>query len=551
MPFKRVFDEDKKEICPICNVVHRRLVHRFHETLEADVIFHIQTDFPTWKTADGICSRCYDEFEALTYHEYRASDESSENFKLKFLDFYIFPTAQRLNADAAYSGKGVTICFIDSGFYKHPDIAERILHIEDITNPSHDETYFETVHDNAWHGTMTSTVCSGNGTESKGVYKGLANNANLVLLKVQNDEGKITDDNIAKALQWVLKNKDAYNIRIVNLSLGGDLALPNDLSEINRLAELLFQNNVLVVSAVGNTADGKVLPPASSPHVIAVGGLDDQNKLEGEILLYHSTYGVTVDGYSKPEMVTNSIWVPAPILPNTPQAEKAKVLFHSLENEDYLHGIIENNKAILKEEHFNLFEGKEKLWKEVKQVIWREKFITPHYMHVDGTSFAAPLVTSVAAQMLEANPALTSQELRQILLQTSAPVPTFDISRQGFGRMQPKMAVYAVLNRDEFVITGENPIVDDTNGNLTFYVHQPKAKLSVSLVGSFNHWKKNEIILKPAKNDIWYVTLPKMKPGRHEYKFYVDGWYWVEDISNPWRVVDEYGGWNSVFEIKN
>ena len=78
---------------------------------------------------------------------------------------------------------------------------------------------------------------------------------------------------------------------------------------------------------------------------------------------------------------------------------------------------------------------------------YRKKFISPDYMHVDGTSFAAPIVSSVAAQMLEANPTLTAGEIRNILLQTAAPLATYDITRQGYGRLQPKVAVYAAMER--------------------------------------------------------------------------------------------------------
>ena len=37
-------------------------------------------------------------------------------------DFVILPTGLRLDADPRYTGKGITICFIDSGFSLHPDL---------------------------------------------------------------------------------------------------------------------------------------------------------------------------------------------------------------------------------------------------------------------------------------------------------------------------------------------------------------------------------------------------------------------------------------------
>jgi serine protease AprX len=108
-----------------------------------------------------------------------------EAFKQKHFDFYILPIATRLNADETFTGKGVTICFIDSGFYLHPDIKERVVKLIDITDESKTEDYFSAINENAWHGTMTSTVCAGNGKLSNGLYKGLAPAANLVLIKLR------------------------------------------------------------------------------------------------------------------------------------------------------------------------------------------------------------------------------------------------------------------------------------------------------------------------------------------------------------------------------
>jgi serine protease AprX len=553
---KKVITTDKDRVaadiyedCPICGLSHPHLIHNFNPSYEADIISAVKKSFPAWETKQGICGRCFDRFEAVTYHPYRAPKISVEAFKQKHFDFYILPIAARLNADETYTGKGVTICFIDSGFYPHPDIKDRIVKVFDITDENRHEDYFSETNENAWHGTMTSTVCAGNGKLSNGLYKGLAPAANLVLIKTQNDAGKITDENIAKALMWVKNNHKTYNIKIINLSLSGDAAEKSATSSINQLAEELFNEDVLIVAAVGNNINAEVLPPASSLHVVAVGGLDDQNKLDGDIILYHSSFGIMANGLSKPELISNAIWLPAPILPQTDVQKKATVLFQALENEDYMQAIIQNNAASLKDEHFNLFEGKEKIWKEVKMTIWKEKFITPDYMHVDGTSFAAPIVSSVAAQMLEANPLLTAIEIRDILLKTAMPLPTYDAAHQGYGRLQPKMAVYAVVDREDIHFTDDDPIINRENNSITFYIHLPFAETSVSLSVSFNNWKKNEILLKPAKNNIWYVHIPMLPNGRYEYKYLVDNQQWVEDLANPWRVIDNYGGWNNVFEI--
>src|SRR5207249_2697262 len=146
--------------------------------------------------------------------------------------------------------------------------------------------------DASWHGTMTSVVCAGDGYLSKGLYKGIASDAELILLKVQDHKGTIPTENIVKALTWVLKNHEEYKIRIVNISLGSDEILSYKESEVDKLAERLVEKGIVVVAAVGNDLNASVRPPANSLNVIAVGGVDDENTLEGSVnKLYHSSYG--------------------------------------------------------------------------------------------------------------------------------------------------------------------------------------------------------------------------------------------------------------------
>ena len=85
----------------------------------------------------------------------------------------------------------------------------------------------------------------------------------------------------------------------------------------------MVEKGIVVVAAVGNDEYGAIKPPANSPHVIAVGGVDDRNSLEGPTKLYHSTYGETVDKLMKPELLAHSIWIAAPILPETKEQQES------------------------------------------------------------------------------------------------------------------------------------------------------------------------------------------------------------------------------------
>ncbi|HMM35957.1 MAG TPA: S8 family serine peptidase, partial [Thermoanaerobaculia bacterium] len=73
--------------------------------------------------------------------------------------------------------------------------------------------------------------------------------------------------------------------------------------------------------------------------------------------------------------------------------------------------------------------------------------ISGAYKHVDGTSFAAPIVSSLAAQMLEANPDLGPHEVKSILVSTARRLPHVAADQQGWGVVEPADAVEEALAR--------------------------------------------------------------------------------------------------------
>jgi serine protease AprX len=89
----------------------------------------------------------------------------------------------------------------------------------------------------------------------------------------------------------------------------------------------------------------------------------------------------------------------------------------------------------------------------ISQRLQQEKVISPYYKHVDGTSFAAPIVCSIVAQMLEVNPYLMPQDIKEQLVLTAQQLPGFPLERQGYGVVQPTLAVEkAVRSRKEVLI---------------------------------------------------------------------------------------------------
>ena len=292
---------------------------------------------------------------------------------------------------------------------------------------------------------MTSVVAAGNGALSGGRFRGLAWESELCLVKVGSAH-RIVHDDIRRGIEWVLENRARYNIRVLNISCGGDYEESFLTDGLSRAADEAARAGIVVVAASGNAghhAQHPVLPPASAPSVIAVGGLDDGGAGEhsGQ---YHSSFGLTIDGLQKPEVIAPAMWVAAPILPGTPTAAQARLLslLDEARDEDLPRLLVQHAGV---EPDLDATAGREPyLVRQVVAAKWHDaKVISGHYKHVDGTSFAAPIVSSVVAQMLEANPRLKPYQCRRILMTTARGLPGIPLDRQGWGVVQPRAAVAA------------------------------------------------------------------------------------------------------------
>ncbi len=82
---------------------------------------------------------------------------------------------------------------------------------------------------------------------------------------------------------------------------------------------------------------------------------------------------------------------------------------------------------------------------------------------------------------------------------------------------------------------------------ISFVLFEPNAK-QVSLSGDFTKWACDAIPLKRRADGHWETTLA-LAPGRHEYKFIVDG-QWLPDPAAKEHVWNRHGSLNSVIEIR-
>jgi len=80
-----------------------------------------------------------------------------------------------------------------------------------------------------------------------------------------------------------------------------------------------------------------------------------------------------------------------------------------------------------------------------------------------------------------------------------------------------------------------------------FKLFAPVAK-RVTLAGSFNNWNTKALAARKDSQGNWQAKV-SLKPGRYEYKFFVDG-SWVNDPSCRACVSNAFGSQNCVLEIK-
>lgn len=406
----------------------------------------IRANAPDTQFIEAACPRCVKLFE-------RAKNQIISEAAVQKDGSHVLSTPLRLDADDRFTGKGVTIAFLDSGFYPHVDLTSphnRILAYHNLLTPNGDISSLFQPDVASWHGMMTSVVAAGNGVLSNGFYRGIAPEAKVVLVKLAKS-GRITSENIRDGLEWVLENREKFKVKIVNISAGGDDETPYLHDPLCQTVEKAVALGITVVCAVGNsghTPTHTVYPPASSPSSITVGGLDDRNSINrAHRGMYRSSFGPTVDGFQKPEIIAPSIWIPAPILPNTPTAKQAALLeILDKARDEELHSIILKNPGI----DPNLENALDRPAYALRQIIAlklrEENVITRHYKYVDGTSFAAPIISALVAQMLEANPKLTPQAIKRILIGTAERLPHYEVDRQGWGVVNPRQAIEAALS---------------------------------------------------------------------------------------------------------
>jgi serine protease AprX len=362
----------------------------------------------------------------------------------RYTGYTVLTMAARCDAPTDVTGRGVTIAFIDSGFYPHPDLTGRVLcHVDATSGRIIEGRRFNSPEWYSWHGQMTSVIAAGAGT----MFPGLARESTLVLIKVSTVHKQIKERDILRGLRWLLANHKRFGVRVLNLSVGGDFESFDPDHPIHRAVAQLTDAGIVVCVAAGNYPFPRLVPPSSAPSAITVGGYSDENALGQDCrVMYPSSWGVAYDGTPKPELLGPARWIASPILPGSAMFRRAHWLAQLLDrdaNEPIVQEVLHNGFIDLGLSRSEAFHPNTNLYEKLQRQIEKDKLIDAEHQHVDGTSVSVAVVSSIVAQLLETHPNLTPEAVKAILTGTADSLPKVPRERQGGGMINPMRALAA------------------------------------------------------------------------------------------------------------
>ncbi|MFE1245856.1 S8 family peptidase [Fictibacillus sp. NPDC058756] len=298
------------------------------------------------------------------------------NREVKTLLDVALPTAKAKNVirnGTALTGEGITIAIIDTGVYPHLDLSGRITGFVDFINQRTDP------YDDNGHGTHCAGDAAGNGLASSGLYSGPAPKANIVGVKVLDQLGSGSLETVMQGVQWCIdynQQNPENKIDIISMSLGAAAQQYNKENDdpMVQIVEAAWESGIVVVVAAGNEGPeaGTVASPGISDQIITVGALDDRDTAEDitdDDVASFSSRGPTLYGNVKPDILAPGVNIVSLRSPNS-----------------FL----------------------DKLQKSSR--------VGSQYFVLSGTSMATPICAGIAALILQRNPELTPQEVKELLM---------------------------------------------------------------------------------------------------------------------------------------
>lgn len=222
--------------------------------------------------------------------------------------------ATQLLPDAGATGAGVRVAVIDSGLELAGDLTEnRLLGFYDLTGGDH--IVAASPYDDYGHGTHVAGLIAGNGAASNGFYAGIAPGAVVLALKVLDKDGAGYTSDVIRAIDFILANRKALRIDVINLSLGHPILESAATDPLVLAVERASRAGIIVVVAAGNygrdpttglPAYAGITSPGNAPSAITVGALDTKDTIDrgdDTIPIYSSRGPTWYDAYAKPDLV--------------------------------------------------------------------------------------------------------------------------------------------------------------------------------------------------------------------------------------------------------
>lgn len=209
------------------------------------------------------------------------------------------------------TGNGIGIGVLDSGVFLHEDLKDRVKGFKDFLYNQ------KMPYDDLGHGTHVCGIVAGSGRVSRGKYQGIAPGCNLYVGKVLDKSGNGELSILMEGLEWLLDNKDNFNLRLINVSVGTKQESENsktiDLHEhenkekrIMEISDKICESGIILVTAAGNfgPTPRSISLLGQSPKTIAVGCHDGDFRVKGKKMCEeYSGRGPSAWGIKKPDIV--------------------------------------------------------------------------------------------------------------------------------------------------------------------------------------------------------------------------------------------------------
>jgi serine protease AprX len=286
------------------------------------------------------------------------------------------------------------IAIVDSGIdsSKVADFGNRVVASVNFSTLSSGSSHG----DPEGHGTMVAAIAAGGSS----IYPGVSPNSPIVDLRTADAAGQSVTSDVIAAADWILANKDKYNIRVANFSMAGSERSSFRYDPLDKAVERLWFSGIVVVAAAGNHGSGTgsvdmSVAPGNDPFIITVGAVDQKQTADplDDTAAPWSAYGFTADGFSKPDVAAPG---------------------------RYLVSAVPTGSTIA-----TTVPG---------------RIVAPGYIWMSGTSFAAPVVAGAAAQLLARHPDWGPDEVKGALMLTSAYLPGAGGQSTGVGEIDAASA---------------------------------------------------------------------------------------------------------------